>query len=356
MSNPVVTAFQKIGSGIAALFRLIPFAAMKRHLNWKWLAGLLAVVLIVFLVFAVMWSAEPEPLDIKRLTRDKVGSEAGVVVGAATTVTLIEVTETLLEKPGGYLSNDLTPPSIFLDNIPSWEFGVLVQVRDLARSMRNDFSRSRSQSEENPELARAEPLFSINHTSWVFPSAEDEYRKGIETTRVYLEKLSQQAHRDTQFYARADNLRDWLGIVEKRLGNLSQKLGASVGQARINTDLAGDESAAQSTVAPGVILDKTPRLQVDNVFYEARGATWALIHFFKAIELDFAMVLEKKNATVLVQQIIKELEATQATVWSPIILNGGGFGFFANHSLVMASYISKANAAVIDLRNLLSQG
>ena len=38
------------------------------------------------------------------------------------------------------------------------------------------------------------------------------------------------------------------------------------------------------------------------------------------------------------------------------ILNGTGFGYVANHSLVMASYISRANAAVIDLRNLLSQG
>ncbi|MDX5152467.1 MAG: DUF2333 family protein, partial [Acidiferrobacterales bacterium] len=41
---------------------------------------------------------------------------------------------------------------------------------------------------------------------------------------------------------------------------------------------------------------------------------------------------------------------------SPIILNGSGFGFVTNHSLVMASYISSANAAVIDLRNLLQQG
>ena len=39
-----------------------------------------------------------------------------------------------------------------------------------------------------------------------------------------------------------------------------------------------------------------------------------------------------------------------------MILNGGGFGFFANHSLVMANYISRANAATIDLRALLSQG
>ncbi|HEY6894026.1 MAG TPA: DUF2333 family protein, partial [Rhodanobacteraceae bacterium] len=32
------------------------------------------------------------------------------------------------------------------------------------------------------------------------------------------------------------------------------------------------------------------------------------------------------------------------------------FGFFANHSLVMANYISRANAAVIDLRELLRRG
>jgi hypothetical protein len=39
-----------------------------------------------------------------------------------------------------------------------------------------------------------------------------------------------------------------------------------------------------------------------------------------------------------------------------MIMNGSGFGLFANHSLVMASYISRANAAVIDLGNLLEQG
>jgi hypothetical protein len=39
-----------------------------------------------------------------------------------------------------------------------------------------------------------------------------------------------------------------------------------------------------------------------------------------------------------------------------MILNGSPFGVLANHSLVMANYLSRANAAVIDLRQLLSQG
>ncbi|MEI8649783.1 DUF2333 family protein [Paraglaciecola sp. Hal342] len=55
----------------------------------------------------------------------------------------------------------------------------------------------------------------------------------------------------------------------------------------------------------------------------------------KAVEVDFADVLDKKNARVSVQQIIRELESTQESIFSPMILNGSGFGMLANHSLVI---------------------
>ena len=67
-------------------------------------------------------------------------------------------------------------------------------------------------------------------------------------------------------------------------------------------------------------------------------------------------VLADKNAEASVRQIIRELEASLQPLRSPIILNGSGYGFFANHSLVMANYLARANAAVINLRELLDQG
>jgi len=70
----------------------------------------------------------------------------------------------------------------------------------------------------------------------------------------------------------------------------------------------------------------------------------------------FRSVLENKNAKISLQQIIRELEASQQMLWSPFILNGSGFGLLANHSLVMANYISRANAALIDLNELLKNG
>jgi len=278
------------------------------------------------------------------------------VTGTSTTSALLEVVNVMLNKRGGYLSNDIMPPWVFLDNVPNWEFGVLTQVRDLGRTLRNDFSRSQTQSTEDPDLSEADPLFHYSNDRWLPPDTEGRYRKGMEYLESYLTRLSDPAQPDAQFYARADNLGEWFGLVEKRLGSLSQRLSASVGQMRLNTDLSGDSAATQSTNSPGEVDVKTPWTQIDDVFYEARGSTWALIHFLKGMEVDFHDVLRKKNALISFRQIIRELESTQESLHAPMVLNGSKFGMFANHSLVMANYISRANAAIMDLRFLLQQG
>ena len=321
------------------------------------IASVLVIYVLISIVLGLYWSREPEMFDVTEGARGIATEQhRGLVAGSVTTSTLTSVASILLDKSGGYLSNDVTLPSIYLDNIPNWEFGVLVQVRDMSRAMRENFSRSQSQSTEDVSLSKAEPRFHFDNQSWIFPRTEDEYRDAIRFANKYLLRLSDPNLSDAQFYARADNLTVWLATVETRLGSLSQRLSASVGQRRLNTDLAGDAQASQSTSAPAEILVKTPWYEIDDVFYEARGTTWALVHLLKAIEADFADVLERKSARVSLQQIIRELEATQQPMWSPVILNGGGFGLFANHSLVMASYISRANAAIIDLRELLSRG
>ncbi len=314
-------------------------------------AVLLGLFILLQIGLAWYWSREPDPFWVRWEAQDH-----PAVKGYATTDTLIQVARTLLDKPGGYLSNDIGPPGVFLDNIPSWEFGVLVQTRDMARTLRNDYSRSQTQSLEDSDLAVADPAFHFDSERWILPSTEKKYRQAIHSLERYQARLADPSDQDAQFFARADNLRDWLSIVEKRLGDLSQRLSASVGQRRVNTDLAGDPSAVGATPRPGNIEVKTPWLQIDNVFFEARGAAWALAHFLRAAEYDFHDVLEDKNASISLRQIIRELEAAQGQVWSPIILNGSGFGLTANHSLVMASYLSRANSAVIDLRELLGEG
>jgi hypothetical protein len=217
--------------------------------RWAKVAGWsVGALLLINVVIGIYWSRMPDVLWVNQSASDE-----RIVVGYATTDTLIRVAETLLDKPGGYLTNDRMPPSAFLDNIPNWEYGVLQQVRDLARVIRNDHSRSQSQSRENADIAAAEPRFFFDRDSWILPPSESEYRDAISGFKKYRNQLADDSSTNAQFYARADNLREWLSQVEKRLGSLTRRLGDSVTANRINTDLAGDSAAAASKCARSLV-------------------------------------------------------------------------------------------------------
>ena len=303
-------------------------------------------------VLALMWwwSYEPAQFDVVALAQKRAAShQQQPVTGSVVTSTLMGCAETLLDKRGGYFSNDKFPPGLFMDNVPNWEFGVLTATRDLSRELRNKFSRSQSQSEEDADLKEADPLFSSPNDRWLLPSSEGQYAKAIEHVDGYFIRIGKNDSNNAQFYPRADNLADYLDLVSTRLGSLSQRLSASVGQLRLEGDAPVDPTAKEQIVS-------TPWTKIDDVFYESRGYTWALLEQLKAIQVDFAPTLQRKNAVVSLKQVIRELEESQKPVNSPMILNGRPFGFFANHSLVMANYVSRANAAIIDLKSLLDRG
>jgi hypothetical protein len=349
MSEPTVTPEP------SAVASSVP--VKKRSLKLRLILLAIGLLLTLNLVLMWVWSREPAPFDVAQITAAHLQADSRKsVTGAVIVSTLMRLNKGLWDKSGGYISNDLAPPGVFLDNMPNFEFGVLQQLRDLSSALRNDFSRSQSQSQADKNLEKAQPLLMSDSFRWIPPGAESQYREANEQLEAYLLRLSDPAQPNAQFYARADNLESYLRLVEKQLGSLSQRLSASVTHARHNTDLANDPNATQSTPAESTLFVQTPWRKIDDNFYEARGAAYALIHILKAVEIDFQPVLANKNAGVSLKQIIRELEETQGSIWSPIILNGGGFGFFANHSLVMANYISRASAQIAELRTLLSRG
>ncbi|PID66483.1 MAG: hypothetical protein CR975_02745 [Gammaproteobacteria bacterium] len=336
-----------------------------REKGWIWRSALLVGTLIAAIVIAMFFfSGDPATISprealIKYLPADKVDAEGNpkvIKTGATTTAMTIYLIDSLQDKSGGYLSNDVTPPGILMDNMPAWEYGVLRNLRDISKVFRNNFSTSGSQTKMDKDLAEVENKLSIDSEQWMFPSPEASYDDAARALQHYLNRIIDDNDADAQFYARADNLRRFFRVVSPNLGSYSQRLSESVGIEVENMALAGDKNATQTTDAPGQLFNKTRWYKVDNNFYEARGYAWALLQEMRALQVDFKAVLEDKNATVYVQQLIRELEATQKTVWSPVILNGNGFGVMTNHSLVMASYFSRANAILIELTALLERG
>jgi hypothetical protein len=335
----------------------VAVAAPKKNLKWRIAGIVLGFLLTLMLVLMWLWSRQPGAFDVRAATEARLSAKSlRPATGATLICTMLSLNDVLLKKSGGYISNDVTPPGILMDDMPNFEFGILQQQRDLATALRNEFSRSQSQSVADANLEKAQPAFMGPNDRWIVPSTQARLNEASEQLQVYLTRLTDPTQTNAQFYARADNLEAYLRLVEKQLGSLSQRLSASVAHTRTNTDLANDPNATQSTPAPSPLFVRTPWAKIDDNFYEARGAAYALIHILKAIEVDFAPVLANKNALVSLQQIIRELEETQGSVWSPVILNGGGFGFFANHSLVMANYISRASAQIAELRLQLARG
>ncbi|WP_295543597.1 DUF2333 family protein [uncultured Thiohalocapsa sp.] len=326
----------------------------------RWGSIAIALIIVGIVGLGTWWSFQPAKFDVQETMQARIGADASPVPGAAIVATAIQVADTLLHKPGGYLNNDMTPPGVIMDNMPSWEYGVLTELRDSVRALRNDFSRSQTQSIENEDLKKADSEFNFDAEAWFLPSAEQEYEQGIMALQRYLDGLIA-GSRQASFYVRADNLASYLQVVEKRLGSYGQRLSASVGDAELTAALSGAgvdrESQDGQAAAPAAgATARTPWTEIDDVFFEARGYSWALLHMMKAIATDFAPVLQAKNAEVSIQQIIRDLEYATVRKWSPVVLNGHGFGVLANHSLVLASYMSRANAAVLDLRVLMERG
>ncbi|WP_081949088.1 DUF2333 family protein [Litchfieldella xinjiangensis] len=302
---------------------------------WKPLLALLVLYLLVTIILGIWWSQPPSTFDVEQATAAQRGDAAEATTqaatttasrGAVTTATLMTTVGTLLEKPGGYLRNDKMPPGVWLDNMPNWEYGVLRQARDLTQSLP-----ALSEGDE-AAFAEAHERLSANSKDWLYPSAERRYEQALEALEGYLRSLS--GEQGAGFATNGDGVSRWLSRVEQRLDSLTHRLSASVAEREALRDLIDIET--------GEAPSQTPWYKIDNVFFEARGTGWALIHLLEAVEHDLADVIDAAGATSNWQQLIAELKLTQRRVWSPVILNGSGFGLFANHSLVMANYTARA--------------
>lgn len=325
--------------------------------GFAWFLGVIsAFCLIAIVVLAGYWSIEPVSFDVvaeAKITQEKnnvvTSSHDGYVYpdGYVFGNTLVHIAEVLLYKNGGYLTNDVGVPGVLLDNIPAWEYGALIMLRDGASALRNHLARAQSQSAEDPDLARAEPYFYYERNSWALPSTEAEYAKGIDALHSYMRRLADHSHKNPgHFYSRADNLWQYIEIIIKRLGGTSTRLAASTDRYEAY-DIQKEKSNA---------ISQTTWMQLDDEFWQARGSCWALLHILRAIKHDFRLILEDKRAMDTLDIMIHEMENALAPITSPVILNGEGFGIFANYSLAMASYVSRASAAALDLRDVMNRG
>jgi len=304
---------------------LLDSAARSRQRR-RWPRRVLPALLLAVLLLGWYWSLEPAPLQLATLPA--LDGRQTLAPGTATTRLLQATVQTLLDKPGGFLGNDLAPPGIWLDNMAAFERGAMSAARDLVRAMRRDFTHAPDVALEDADLLRAEPRLFFSGSDWL--TTEDEYRRGVLALDSYAQRLDSLPP-TAQFHARADSLARWLQDVEARLDAHVAALGAATA--------AGEA--------------RTGWQQIDDNFYEARGYAWALRGQLEAMAVDFAPVIAEAGAGPLQRLAMAELDGTQRPVRSPLVMNGSEYGMVANHSLVMAGYLARTRAAIQQLRERL---
>ena len=305
------------------------------------LVGLLILILVIFcIVVMVVNSRKPEPLtsieyDVK-------------VKGAA----FVRTNQMLIKQmQENWLPNDIYWPTVFLDNMPSFQIGELEVVRYNIHVLRDNLSRMRTTDKIDRKVEDTFTALSNDPHKWWFPSAESKWQNAYDDLEVYYQNL---LSRKSQFYPRGDNLIELvddyaslMGGVNTRLINAPQRKGTV-----LPVD-AGDKKG-NGQKGPQLVTLNIPWRHIDDNFYYAQGVAYGLYESFKAIKIDFKRVLEEKSAMALVDKILENLERCYFEPW--IVFNGSPQSIFSNHSLNLSSVFNDARQKIDSLSMALRQG
>jgi len=300
-------------------------------------AFLLALGLFVVVVM-LMNSVKPDRIELGEIDKS-VGGTA-----------FIKVNQTLIKQLyDNWLPNDLFWPTIFLDNIPNFQIGLLEVVRYNTRVLRDNLSRMRTTDKLDPLAEAAFTALSNDPYKWWFPSAESKWKLAYESLDKFYQNL---VGKKSNFYPRADNLVELLNQYASLMGGVNTRL---INAPRdVNITLA-DEGALKKGAQDREMVDiDIPWYQIDDNFYYAQGVAYGLYESFVAIRIDFIDVLKDKNSLNLVDKILEKLKRCH---FEPLIVtNGKPESIFANHSLNLSGVFNDARQKVNSLIVALKQG
>lgn len=330
----------------------------------------LAISLAVFVVLylPIAWiDTEPEnvtveeivadyPSNLMRVTKKTELTEkekTNVKVGYTTADMMVRSLENLLYKNGGYMRNDILPPFSIMDNIPAYEYGYIKIYRLMAKEMYESMSKL-DMDDEN--LALAAPAVGFTANQWGLPfmaQTETEYEKGLNYFKLYRDSLIDDDRIKGQFIPRANDLAEYIKAVKGQLDSQSKRLKASAGISVVNTDYGQNDS---NKPQPEQLVQKTPFMEIDDNFYEARGAADMTLNSLIALKKDFEHILIDKNAMNEYNQTLNWLLlATSDYNWF-MVMPGKHYGGFPNHSGDLSGDLASTVNSMERLIGLLTDG
>lgn len=223
-------------------------------------------------------------------------------------------------------------PSYFLDNMPSFQLGVIKAVGNVTSALSQKLSPSITNPEDPELLHQAAKLLRYPGTVWMFspdnkllpaPSSTAQYRKARHDLIAYNELL---LNKKVVFYRSATDLSYFLTQISRSLGASEARLSAHIREH--NTDWFDTKA--------------------DNVFYYNQGKAYGFYLLLKAMGHDYQQIIVDSGQYENWTKLLNALQS--ASELSPSVVRNAELNsiFSANHLNYLGFYIIKA-------QNLISQ-
>lgn len=314
-----------------------PEVKQKKKRNLVILAIILAFILFVLIVMGI---------NSRKPGRITLGPIDTSVKGAA----FIKTNQILIEQMyENWLPNDIFWPTVLLDNMPNFQIGTLEVVRYNIRVLRDNLTRMRTTDKLDLYAEAAFTALSNDPYKWWFPSAESKWKLAEKSLGSFYKAL---LAGKSNFYPRADNLVELLNQYASLMGGVNTRLINAPHD--LDSVLTLDAETEKGAQGGKMVKTDIPWYRVDDNFYYAQGAAYALYESFKAIRIDFISVLKDKNSVKLVDKILENLYRCH---FEPLIVfNGDPGSIFANHSLNLSGVFNDARQKISSLIVALRQG
>jgi hypothetical protein len=244
-----------------------------------------------------------------------------------------------VDKNGWPANDPFFLPGAALDNMPSFQIGIIAALGRFAVEMTDQLGRTRGSSQADPDLDKAAGLLKYSPTVWIFDpstswaptaSSESQYRAARRALLSYNEKL---AAKQGVFERRADNLLSTLDRFAADIGSQSAILDQEI------RDHSGD------------FVD----FHADNVFYAAKGRLYAYALLFRALGQDFAKVIADRDLTEVWKQAEESLMEA-ATLHPLIVINGVPDGILLpNHLAAEGFFLMRARTQLREITSILAK-
>ena len=220
----------------------------------------------------------------------------------------------LNERFWGWRPNDILN---FTDNVNEMQLGTLELTRRATVALTEKISRTGSASALNQHLENAMNAFMVSADSYWMPSAESKYNEGIKELKKYQDQL---VNGQAAFYTRSDSLIPLLQSFEELLGSCDENL----------VKQKEDNGEPVST------------FRADNYFYYAKGVAHSMTVILKAVDKEFAKLLEVRGARDIMHHAIESAHHAAGIKPWIMVTEASLNGILANHRANMAAHISHA--------------